>query len=342
MTAQRDPLPPGTGPVATGGPPRTSRPGGRRLRQFVFVPLALVALLLLIGLSIARWSYRDYDAHALVRDLSAARGCDWPKAFALAQLLRSGTHDALKDDAALCGALTALLTRALQHPDAGRDELLFQVFLCRIVGEFRVPLGIPTLLDAIAPEPVLHPAPVRTAALESLAVLAGELGPAALTHDPRAVDLLITCTRLPDTGSPDAAALRLAATATFVLGVVGVPAALAHLRHLLDDPQVELRDNAAVGLARHGVPDCVPVLAAMFTDASDRATHAAADPYSAARRLRTAARAVQQLVRNGSAADFQPLRTALDRLADDASIPAEVREEVAAARHMLHGRLSAK
>jgi hypothetical protein len=310
-------------------------------RQLVLLPLALVSLAVLLGLGVVWWSQADYDALALVRDLRAARGYDWPRAYALSQLLRSPAHDSLKDDASLCRELTALLALELRRTDAGPDHVQFQAFLCRVLAEFRLPHGIPVLLDAVEAGRAPRGVPVRIAALEALAVVAGQLESPALSQDPRALALLLECTQLADATATDDAAVRVAATATFALGVVGGPVAVARLRNLLTDAHADLRYNAATGLARHGVTDSIPVLVAMLEDASDAHGYTTLGQVAHAahgQRIRTAARAAQQLARASADADLQSVLDALDRVARDASTPPDVREEVVAAQRALQAR----
>jgi hypothetical protein len=210
------------------------------------------------------------------------------------------------------------------------------------VGEFRVPHGIPVLLDAVTAHRDPDSLPVRIAAFESLAVLAGQLESQVFSRDPRAVALLLDATHMTDATTTDRATIRAAATATFALGIVGGPVALHRLRELLTDARADLRDNAATGLARHGVADGIPVLVAMLDAAADAHVASATDQFAQEaqwRRIRTAARAARQLARANTDADLRPVLAALHRVAGDASTPADVQQEVAAAQRELQSAL---
>ena len=95
-------------------------------------------------------------------------------------------------------------------------------------------------------------------------MLAANVGPDKLSHDPRCLTVLLDGSRV--ASGPGAAGDRdrVASTATFTLGVVGGPVAVERLRELLDDRRPDVRYNAATGLARHGAVAATPVLLEML------------------------------------------------------------------------------
>ncbi len=213
-----------------------------------FAPVFVVSALVLAWLLLLRWLNADYDPHDLLRDMRAPGRGSWQKAYAFSELLHDPRHVALKEDATLCRDLASVLDDQLRSADPDPAWIKSQIFLCRALGEFRVPDGVPTLLRAAETSHSEARVEVRCAALEALAVLAGNLPPGELRSDRRAIVELLDASHDSSATGRFARGNRVASTATFALGVIGGAEATQRLQQLLHDPRPDVRYNAATGL----------------------------------------------------------------------------------------------
>jgi len=343
MTPHTDPSE--TAPAA-GPAPSEGGAGHRPLAPQLYLLALLGAALLVAFWLVFSWALPvERDPQALVRSMRGPSHENWQKAHTLAELLRSPHHAALRADAALCRELASILDEQFQTEQfrAAPDDPIqtqFRVYLCRALGEFRVPDGLPSLLRAAEVSARSGCPEVQCAALEALAVLASNVGPSAFQNDPRALSVLRDASGPgQDAGGSDGSA-RIASTATFTLGVVGGPAATQRLTELLADRRPDVRYNAATGLARHGELAALPVLLEML-DADnflslDRPSDAG--PPERYRELvtRNAVRAVTRLAPVVPPGDRSVLSEALARLHSAPALPARLRLAVQAAQAELH------
>jgi len=254
---------------------RAARPAAASLVLKLFLlPLAAVSVFTVTALLISRSRHAPDDVTGLVRDLEHVDEDSWRKAYALSQMLRSG--NGIKTDAAVCRELANVLSRQMGNPDAGPSRTRLRVFLCRALGEFHLPDGLPALLDAAeargdgsgvsGPDERI----VRRAAVEAIAVLAANIGPEIVAADPRTVRLLLAATRAPS-DDPANGTDDLRSSAAFALGVLGGTAAIDRLVELLDDPNPNVRYNAATALSRHGDARASPVVLEMLNPENEDA-----------------------------------------------------------------------
>lgn len=338
MTPHTDPSE--TAPAA--GPAPSEGGAGHRPRAPQLYLLALLGAALLVAFWLVfSWALPvERDPQALVRSMRGPSHENWQKAHTLAELLRSPHHAALRADAALCRELASILDEQFQTGPDDPIQTQFRVYLCRALGEFRVPDGLPSLLRAAEVSARSGCPEVQCAALEALAVLASNVGPSAFQNDPRALSVLRDASGPgQDAGGSDGSA-RIASTATFTLGVVGGPAATQRLTELLADRRPDVRYNAATGLARHGELAALPVLLEML-DADnflslDRPSDAG--PPERYRELvtRNAVQAVTRLAPVVPPEDRSVLSEALARLHSAPALPARLRLAVQAAQAELH------
>jgi hypothetical protein len=312
-------------------PPCTTLARGVPPGLFV-APVFVVSVLVLAWLLLLRWLNADYDPYDLIRDMRAPGRGSWQKAYAFSELLQDPRHVALKEDATLCRDLASVLDDQLRSADPDPAWIKSQIFLCRALGEFRVPDGLPTLLRAAETSHSAARVEVRCAALEAVAVLAGNLAPGELRSDRRAIAELLDASHDSNSTGRFARGNRVASTATFALGVIGGAEATHRLQQLLHDPRPDVRYNAATGLARHGDDTAIPVLLEMLT-ADDSAL--LDDESSQAMRERTrglllsnAIHATVRLIETNPQVDRQALRQAVEQLGSDTSLPMWVRLEV--------------
>jgi hypothetical protein len=309
----------------------------RRLSpQLYLIPLLVVSFLAVAWL-VFSWSLQaDDDPQALVRDMRTPNHGSWQKAYALAELLRNPRNEALKENTALCRELASILNEQLRNVNNDPSRTRFRVFLCRALGEFHVPDGLPFLLQAADASRSKGQVDVPCAALEALALLAGNIGPDVLRGDPRAMALLLDASHAASDPGATVNTNRVASTAAFTLGVVGGPVATRRLRELLEDSRPDVRYNAATGLARHGDTAAVPVLLEMLdtdkqlslNDEPDAAAHAR----NRALVQSNAVRAAVRLVAASPQADRHVLIDALEQLRDAPELSSRLRASVQAAQ----------
>ncbi len=180
---------------------------------------------------------------------------NWRKAYALAELLRNPRNEALRENAALCRELASILDDQLRHVTDDPSRTRLRVFLCRALGEFHVPDGLPSLLRAAEVSRSKGHIDVPCAALEALAVLAGNIGPDVLRSDPRAMAVLLDASRAASDPETTHQQRPCCVHRHVHVGCGRGPCRHAALRQLLDDRRPDVRYNAATGLARHGDAD---------------------------------------------------------------------------------------
>jgi len=310
--------------------PSAAAPASSSLR-LLFIPLVLVVATVLIW-AILRWPAREtVSPRDLVRALAQPGRSHWQQAYALAELLRDPQHAELRQDAALAADLAALLQVQLDAAELDANRIHLRVFLCRALGEFAIPAGLPVLVQAARQERGPAEVAVRRAALEALAARASHIGADTLRNNRAVLDVFATAARDHGQGPSDQAQrAELRAGAAFGLGVLGGQPALEALRPLLDDPSPNVRYNAATGLARHGQTAAIPVLLEMLAPENPEAT---AGEVSAAGRdwkqvlvWTNAVRAATQLAQRNPGADRRPLAAAIELLTQ-ADVPAGVRSQ---------------
>ena len=336
---------PSADPSAVSRPPEAEEAAAavadRRFpRQLVLAPLLVVMLLVIFWL-VFSWSLSgDDDPQALVRHMRGPGRENWQTAYSVAELLRNPDNAALRRDAALCRELATILDEQFRNAATNVSQTQFQVFLCRALGEFEIPDGLPSLLEAAEISQRQGHTAVQCAALEAIAVLSRNVGPGLVRGDARAMQVLLDASGLAGAPAVTADADRVASTAAFALGVVGGPAAVQRLRQLLADRRPDVRYNAATGLARQRDSAAIPVLVEMLDtdsplsleDEPDAAAHARKRTLVISNGIRAA-----QLFAAGGEAERRPLIDALRRLQDGPELPAQLRAAVQAAHAELRG-----
>ena len=148
--------------------------------------------------------------------------------------------------------------------DAGRpeeSEVTMRYFLVRTLGEFHVADGLPALVNAAEHDPERD---VRREALSAIAVLAGAMQNLKPPQPIGSQELNDALVRLAD----DQDDLIRSGTA-FAIGIVAKvpdadPRLAEKLGELADDPNTDIRFNAALALAQLGNPAAPAALAEMF------------------------------------------------------------------------------
>ena len=317
--------------------PPVQPPSAAFLVQLFVVPLTIVACGLFVVWGFYWLAQLGNDPEGYVRALRRDNEGRWQVALNFANDLRGPGGAKLKTDAGLASELAGILADevASGRPRAagrgGDQARALCGYLCRALGEFSVPEAAPPLIEraADASDPQ-----TAQAAVEALAVLADNLASAgAAFADPAAV----AAATLAASRSDD---MVLRSRAAYALGVLGGDVALARLGELLDDPDDNVRCNAAVGLARQGRVDGMGQLAEMLAR-EDVAVppgdeEAQARRYKRAMVVRNALKATAKYV---DATGLAPPAEVVERLvALDGDPVAEVRTDAAALSRRI-GRL---
>jgi hypothetical protein len=297
-------------------PPRPfSAPG--MLLKLVLLPGLLVVVL--VGLTLSWLTRPGGDVNRLVAGLAQGGRQRWPAAVNLAAVLHEDGNAALKQDPRLARQLIEILNSEIHIGGTAPDELLLRIYLCRLLGEFRIADPLPVLLLAAGTQRNEKEVDVRRAAIEAIAVLAfnvREAGTAELRdHAPLLPGLLAAAEDGPR---------PLREAAAFTLGVVGGPQAQARLETMLADAFPEVRYNAATALARHGNPRCLEVLPEML----DLDRLEAADDRQRALIVFNALQAARQLEAANPGLNLDELIRPVERLTR-ADLGAQIRVEAA-------------
>ncbi len=321
--------------------PPVEAPNAGFLLQLFFVPLVIVAIIVTIWASFSWLVHSASDPKDLVRDIRALNDASWQRAYTLGDMLRNPEFDALKEDQGLAKELTEVLQQELAAAKMDVQRIKLRIYLCRILGEFRLLDVAPALVAAAQTERDPKELAVRRSAVEGLAVLAGNVGDEKLRDTKDVLDVLLKASqeRAADAASAERDELR--STATFALGLVGGEEALNRLTRLLDDAHVNTRYNAATGLARRGDPRCEPVLLEMLDPANPQAIAQETKADGQARKridvLSAGIHATLRLAAQAPAADLTRLKAAVARLTQ-AEIPRAVRAQAEEAQHILNQR----
>ncbi len=281
----RLPGPQGPGPSL----PPVEAPTGTFVLQLFLIPFLIVTIVVVLWL-LFNWMAavgRD-DPAELAKSIQWGNESSWQRSYELADLLRSPDpkYDALRRDEKVAASLADFLNRDLNEPVKGTEKevqqrVMRRMYLCRALGAFHVPTALDVLLRAATQEGKPVEVEVRYSALEAIATLADNCGPAMLDDDEprqqRVLEVLLAASEEQDASTDplppaDKEGKRtlyrphaeLRAVAAYALGVVGGERAEKRLQAMLHDTYPNARYNAATGLARVGDPQCERVLKEML------------------------------------------------------------------------------
>jgi hypothetical protein len=325
------------------------------------IPLLIVTIVVMLWLLFSWVAHMGRDnarelAKAIVRDDTAS----WQRAYELADLLHSPDpkHVALRRDAELAQALATFLERDLAQPleknenlfptsratgtysDAQaphrsdrRARIMRRMYLCRSLGSFEIPDGLPALLKAATQENDPVEVQVRFAALEAISTLAVNCGADTIRSNEEAMRVVLKASSEADDDAPPPPAAKdgeptlyrphaeLRAVAAYALGVIGGKQADERLEQMLHDTYPNARYNAATGLARRGNEKCERVLREMLDPANALAVKDEINPNDQARKrvtvLMNGISGVIHLAEANKQADISPLMAEIEKLATD-------------------------
>ncbi len=230
------------------------------LVKLVLLPALLVAAFMAVALLVGWARFAPGDADAALEALQRGGGAPW-RAAVLVQALADPRNGAMRQDPRLLDRLVEILHRERARGYSTPEGIELCGYLCLAIGQFELAGGIPILADTARGRGEPLEAPLRVAALEALALLAGRLGPHVLHHVPGSPSATALAAILECAEDADA---RVRGAAAYTLGVAGGAEAAERLHTLLLDAVPAVRYNAATGLARLGDPACAGILAEML------------------------------------------------------------------------------
>ncbi len=277
--------------------PPVEPPSAGYIIQLFLIPALIVAAVIGVWALFGKLADSDTDWQQLVSELgSANEHRRWRAALGLAQVLKNEqvapdeNGVPLAEQPAVALALTGLLKESLESKSTLDDDIKHQEFLARTLGSLRADeVVLPVLGLALDAERNLE---VRKSSLMSLAMIAGRHfekqaaiqagGGKGETADARsdvAIDLKQPLVQPTLTDSAVTDGLRRAAQdeepsirhlAAYVLALVSGEESVEELKRMLLDRDQMTQANAAVGLARNGVVDGIPVLTKLLKDGLER------------------------------------------------------------------------
>ncbi len=291
----------------------------RFILQLVLLPMLIVAIIAAVWLLFSWIAHADADPENLVRDLKKPNDVSWQEALTLANLLRNPKYEEVKRDTQIANELASVLQTQIESAQVDAKQIKVQSFLCRALGEFKVPDVLPVLIQAAQGGRDDAAMDVRCSALEAIAVLATNLEAESLREDPELLDVLLAASsEYGEDAKEKSRRDNLRTVAAFTLGVIGGDQGVLCLERLLDDASPNVRYNAATGLARHGSIAAIPVLLEMLDPDNELAVGSEeSDEGREWKRvvvLTNAIRATRQLAQKNPSANLAQLRTALDIL----------------------------
>jgi len=333
--------------------PPVQPPSAGFIVQLFVIPALVVLVIVLVWLLFNWLAHMGGNPTAYVAAMKANRANSWQQAYNLAEELQR--NDDARNDPELAKDVASFLDELLAQPlpkderpdkhhrDLRKEEAQRRGFLCQALGQFRLPeQTLPVLLKAAAPteEKDESGLRVRIAALQALAVLADNMRDTAPLTDPRMIQTLTLASRDEQPIVADAG--------TFGLGVVGGPDALKQLKKILAEPRpADVHYNAAVGLARHGDPAGLDLIAEMIDPNTTRGLVDPEDQKGKGRAAKQARlqlnglRAARQLSEKNSTTDFSSLVPVIRRL-QKSDAPGVIQSEAAVLLREIEGRTAEK
>ncbi|HEV3340883.1 MAG TPA: HEAT repeat domain-containing protein [Pirellulales bacterium] len=299
--------------------PPVEPPSAGFIVQLFVIPALIVVIMFALGAGIKWLVDRDNNPRSYVESLRRNTAGRWQAAHDLADLLRNPRNAKLREDAGLAEQLADILNKEIDDGSLEPNPIKLRVYLCHLLGEFRVPGVLDVLVKAARTERGQEESAVRFAAMKGLAVwLDGnphKTGDAQETAPSLDLGRKLMPTVL--AASRDEQPL-LRSIAAFALGAADTDEANQRLAKMLLDSYPDVRYNAATMLARRGHAEAVEVLAEMLDErqavAIEKEDEADSRGYKRDLILVNALRATSDLAQKNATADLTALARAVERL----------------------------
>lgn len=281
-------LPPGVRPEEL---PPVEPPSAGFIVQLFLIPALIVAAVIGVWALFGKLADSETNWPQLVAELgSGNEHRRWRAALGLAQALRNqqGVEEqdgeSLAEKPEVAKALCELLDETLVSPSTLQQDIDHREFLTRTLGSLKCnEVVLPTLTKTLAPERNIE---VRKSGMMSVALIAQRaFEQKAKTVEVQDTSSASTSETVLNLVAPFEEAtiptddifdqLRLASQdedpsirqlAAFALGMISGPDAIRTLKAMLLDGDSLTQANAAVGLARNGVPDAADALIELLGD----------------------------------------------------------------------------
>jgi len=295
--------------------PPVEPPSAAFLVQLFVVPAVIVLMIVGIWFAVTWMARGGEDPKQYIDDLQRSGPARFQTANNLAAALADKRHEGFKRDAASAQKLADILSAEIEGGSMQEQDVTLRQFLCKALGEFYVPTGVPALLKAATTQRETAEVHVRRAAIESLAVLAGHLQEQSPPQKLAEPELNSTLLKLSTDTDP-----TIRYTTAVAMGVIGGKPLVARLHELLRDENIDVRYNAALGLARQGDEAARPTLLAMLepeqADAMATEKDADSQAYKRVAILSNAMRATLRLHKLNPNADVKDLTAAIEKLSE--------------------------
>jgi HEAT repeat protein len=290
--------------------PPVEPPSAGFIVQLFVIPAVIVAVIVIVWAMFNWLAHMGHDPKNYVEALKRNTENRWQEAHNLANELNKTGNESLKKDTSLAKDLADLLNSEIDAGQFDDKPVTLRFYLCRVLGEFQVPDVLPVLIKAAKTNRDEREQSVQLAAVQGLARLIPNLNDPNLSKNADLRDVLLTASSDPNN------VVRY--HAAYTLGVLGGDEGLKRLEVLLDDADVDVRMNAAIGLARHGDVRAVATLVHMLDPTNDEpAATELAEGMKASKLLNVRFNALEsaaQLAKANPKADLSSLAAAVDRL----------------------------
>jgi HEAT repeat protein len=318
--------------------PPVQPPSAGFLVQLFLIPGVIVAVIVVVWILVDWLAHMETDPQKYVDGLRRDTPDRWQKAEQLADMLRSDRSNQLKGDRKLAQTIADILVESINEGRLDEESASLRLYLCRALGQFTTPEGLPALMKAATTNRDPKELPAREAALDAIGMLTWNLeqkswtsgaGKPELAHSEELLATLLAVARDPEP------VIRL--RSAFDLGIVGSNQAIDRLKKMLDDPSRDVTFNAATALARHGDAASIDTLVAMLDPKPLVEAPAGASPSSGDAKddpdrktdptvvILNGLRGISQLADANATADLSRLQPAVDRLRA-AGLPLAIRD----------------
>ena len=243
--------------------PPIEPPNAGFILQLFIVPGLIVLAVFMLVMVIGWARSASEDPMAKVQALRRGNQARWQQAFELAQMLvkDGGESPGLKDDGELAKEISSLLEEQFEAANEDENSINLRYYLCRILGEFRVDVGVGVLLKVAVNDPERD---VRREAINALAVRCytlNSMDPPQRIEHPELVETLLRLSNDQDNLIRSQTAYALG---FFAMQPEADPRIVEELEKLVDDLYGDARYNAGLALARLGNLRAVDAVAEMF------------------------------------------------------------------------------
>lgn len=234
----------------------------------------------------------------------------WQAAVNLSNALIKKGNEKYRGDPELLKRVTSVFEGELAKGSMDDKAIELRFFLMRVLGEMNQPEAVPPLVKGLVTKRDPREVDVRLGAMQGLSMLIPNIAAAKPQNDKALTTALV------DAAGDESPVVRY--HAAYALALLDGAEFVPLLEKLLEDGAFDVRANAAVGLARHGNPICIPELSKMV-DPAELDEHLSKVPekeqaFKRTTLLSNGFAAAKMLHQKAPQADVKPIIESLDRL----------------------------